>query len=500
MKKHLLLFLFFTYNLAQAQVKEVIVSKPFNVSEVDLYWQNEQKIISANDSFVLVELERNESKMLNMKSSKNILVKYDAKTLEKLSEKELPFSLNWVLDSNAYSFWFHADSDNRYITKYNLLTQDTFSIETPFEKTEENEKVEKKRGLLRFCEKPNAFLAIQYLRKAEGNIAMGYKVIGFDFKDKLIRSFELPFSIKKSNEESHYLHDIELDNAYNLYFRIEVENPKERKYKSPSHSEIIKYSLANEKIYRYEVDLGSDLYNLGTEFYTDEKSNILYIFGPYSINNDLCANGYYMMQFDLTSNSRILFEKFVFSEQLAGEIKKKGYSGNKKNDICYIGSPVKIRLPNVESETGHLFKFSLNSTQSNSLGEIILRIDEKGRLEKSFFHYFEQSVGHLYSNQSGSKVLAITDTTTYIFYNDRTNRNWNPEYQKYIKSKTFDAHIPFVAVVNIDKERKVKYPLLPLAEQEMKIHPYSIVKFSDKVFYAVASKKLEHVIVKIVLE
>jgi hypothetical protein len=491
MKKHFLLLLIITCNLVQAQVKEVIVSKPFNVTEVDLYWKNEQEIISVNDSFVFVICRINNSKMLNLKPTNYTLVKYDAKTLEKISEIELPFTLDYIFhDSVAYSYRFIVGTGNYCFSRYDFRTQDTLSTEPPFE--------EHIKGQVFMTEDSTAFCAVKYLRNDEGKVEMTYKIIGLDFTTKFERSFSIPFFVKKYMEESFYIDDFEIDKDYNLYFSLKVQNPKERGYNDPDHYEVIKYNQADEKITRYEADLGSELYSNCTNFYINEQTNKINFWGTYSVSYGDCVNGVYLMEFDINSGNRTAYKTIKFTQELFESVKITKLTKSKDNDICYLGCPNQIKFS--KKENGYLLAFSLQWDYSDRMGKVLLSLDEKGNTEWSAFQYFEQNQAHLKWGQLYSGVRAVSEDNIYIFYNDRTTKSRNSEYQKFVKSKVFDTHIPFIAKVNKQNGKIQNFPLLPLADQSMKIHGKSVKVFSDKVLYAVASKKLEHVIVKIILE
>lgn len=491
MKKHFLLLLIITCNLVQAQVKEVIVSKPFNVTEVDLLsWQNEQEIISVNDSFVFVVCKTNKSKMFNLKPTNYTLVKYDANTLEKISELELPFTLNYIFhDSVAYSYRFIVGTGNYCFSKYDFRTQDTLSTLPPFG--------EHKKGQIFMTDDSTAFCAVEYLRNDEGNLEMTYKIIGLDFTTKFERSFSIPFFVKKYMEESFHIDDFEIDKDYNLYFSLKVQNPKERGYNDPDHYEVIKYNQADEKLTRYEADLGNELYSNCTNFYINEQTNKINFWGTYSVNYGDCVNGIYVMEFDITSGNRTAYKKVKFTQELIGTMENR-IRKSKDNEICHLGCPSWIKVST--KEDGYLLAFSITIEHLQSMGELLLSIDEKGNIEWSAFQYIEQTLRHLQLSQSYCGIRTTSGNNLYLFYNDRTTKSRNSEYQKFVKSKIFDTHIPFIAKVNTQNGKIQNFPLLPLADQSMKIHGGSVKVFSDKVLYAVASKKLEHVIVKIVLE
>ena len=489
--KKLIYFTFILFSgVATAQIKDVVLSKPIKISAVDLYKQREPNIIYANDSFVYAVITRDDSKAFNIKPEKHTLVKYDARTLEIISEINVPFAFHYVFgDTLAYSIRYN---EVQFFSKYNLRTQDSVSYIPKFDKVEESETA------IRMTGDKKAIYAINYYRNSEGNIQVSYKVLGLDFKILHERDFSMPYYANKHMEERLYFNQIRIDSDYNIYFGLWVRNPKEWGYKSVHHYEVIKYTLASGKLSKYDTDIGSELYSVCTFFATDDQTKRLRVFGTYSINYGECIGGFYVTEFDMVTAQKIDFRKIPFTPELVQSVRKTGLYKSKDNELCYAGCPSFFHT--ISTDDNRLFYLSLFSEASERMGQLFISLDNNWNIKWTSFNYMEQKLTQIPYIQLKANVSVLSDSSICFYFNDRTTKDRNSEFQKYAKSKILDTHIPFIAKVNKENGGIERFPLIPLAEKGLILHITSVENFSGKVLYAIAAnKKQEQFLVKIVM-
>lgn len=490
MKKVFYLTLILISKFSFAQIKEIKISKPYKITEADLFSGNGPYLKSINDSFVYILTERDESKAFNIKPVKYLWEKYDAHTLEKIAEEKVPFFFNYLFgDTVAYSQTAVEGKRGWCIGKYDFRTKDSMTTD-PLLK-------DYSKGIIYLSPDSSCFIVVDYNRNTDGAIDVSYKMIGLDLKPKMERNFTIPFFVKKRMEENLFLNQFYSDKDSNLYFSLRVKNPKERGYNSLFNYEVVKYSYTDGKLTRYDVDLGSEYYSDCAYFRTDNESQKLKIYGSYSLNYGKWIGGLYLMEFDMQSGKRTDYKTQGFTQELIDQVKETQVVKKKDREIFDLGCPQRFSS-SIRSE-GYLFSFDLLAAY-DEMGMILLSLDEKGNTEWSSWLHFEQKISHLSRRQVHGEFSKSENNHVYYFYNDKTTKQRNPQYQKYAKSKILETHISFVSKINIENGKSVTYPLLPLAELGFNILVRTPRAYSDKVVYAIAAKKHDHVLVKIIFE